>query len=109
MALPFHRSLARDMITRHTALVAGSCGGVVAVGALTDTFGLALVAAVIVSIVGLIVLRHRVTRALSEPLAHTTSVTQAIADGAVSGRRGKSARRCAGDVRQESRCRYHAP
>ncbi len=86
MALPFHRSLARDMITRHTALVAGSCGGIVAVGALTDTLGLALVAAVIVSIVGLIVLRHRVTRALSEPLAHTTSVTQAIADGAVSGR-----------------------
>lgn len=86
MALPFHRSQVRDMITRHTTFVVSVCVVVVAAGALTDTLGLALVAAVVVSIIGLIALRRRVASALIEPLAHITSVTQAIAEGAVSGR-----------------------
>ncbi len=86
MALPFHRSQVRDMITRHTTFVVSVCVVVVAAGALTDTLGLALVAAVVVSVIGLIAIRRRVASALIEPLAHITSVTQAIAEGAVSGR-----------------------
>ena len=79
MALPFHRSQVRDMITRHTTFVVSVCVVVVAAGALTDTLGLALVAAVVVSVIGLIAIRRRVASALIEPLAHITSVTQAIA------------------------------
>ena len=86
MALPFHRSQVRDMIPRHTTFVVSVCVVVVAAGALTDTLGLALVAAVVVSVIGLIAIRRRVASALIEPLAHITSVTQAIAEGAVSGR-----------------------
>lgn len=86
MALPPQRTSVLRMITIHTTLVVFVSACLVIVGAAADTLELASAAAIVVAIIGLVTLRQRTTRAVSQPLTEITSVTHAIAEGAVSGR-----------------------
>lgn len=86
MALPTRRSSALTLISVHSTLIVIVCAAVIIAGALADTLILAIIAACVVSVIGIVTLRQRVTRAISQPLTEVTSVTHAIAEGAVSGR-----------------------
>lgn len=86
MALPPQRTTALTLISVHTTIVVIVCAVVVIVGALADTLILAIIAATVVSIIGVVTLRQRVTRTITQPLTEITSVTHAIAEGAVAGR-----------------------
>ncbi len=86
MALPTQRTSALTLISVHTTLIVIVCAVVIIAGALADTLILAIIAACVVSVIGIVTLRQRVTRAISQPLTEVASVTHAIAEGAVSGR-----------------------
>lgn len=86
MALPTQRTSALTLISVHTTLIVIVCAAVIIAGAAADTLILAIVAASVVSVIGIVTLRQRVTRAISQPLTEVTSITHAIAEGAVSGR-----------------------
>ena len=86
MALPTHRPDIQRMITLHVALMVCVSGCIIVAGPIFDVTILAIMAAIVVSVVGLVTLRTRVSQAIAQPLAEITSVTHAIAEGAVSGR-----------------------
>lgn len=86
MALPMHRTEIRTLVTQHTILVVLVCACIVTVGLLSDVLILALAVSLVIAIVGVVTLRTRIMSAITQPLKDVTSVTHAIAEGAVSGR-----------------------
>ena len=86
MALTTHRPDIQRMIPQHVALIVCVSGIIIVAGSIFDAMLLAIIASVAVSVVGLVTLRTRISQAIAQPLAEITSVTQAIAEGAVSGR-----------------------
>lgn len=58
----------------------------VIVGLMSDVLMLALMVSLVIAIVGIVTLRMRIMSAITQPLKDVTSVTHAIAEGAVSGR-----------------------
>lgn len=58
----------------------------VIVGLMSDVLMLALMVSLVIAIVGIVTLRMRIMSAITQPLRDVTSVTHAIAEGAVSGR-----------------------
>lgn len=86
MALPTHRTEIRTLVTQHTLLVVLVCACVVTGGLLSDLLVLSLAISLALAIVGVITLRARLVSAITQPLKDVTSVTHAIAEGAVSGR-----------------------
>lgn len=81
-----HRTEIRTLVTQHTILVVLVCACIVTVGLLSDVLILALAVSLVIAIVGVVTLRTRIMSAITQPLKDVTSVTHAIAEGAVSGR-----------------------
>lgn len=81
-----HRTEIRTLVTQHTILVVLVCACIVTVGLLSDVLILALAVSLVIAIVGVVTLRTRIISAVTQPLKDVTSVTHAIAEGAVSGR-----------------------
>ncbi len=86
MALPSHRTDVRTRVTVLTTVVASTCFALVIAGSMFDMLALSIVVASFVAMGGVIALRSSVARSVSRPLAEIATVTQAIAEGAVSGR-----------------------